>query len=86
LFQITQHIRDIDLLTKICVLLGCGTVNPRSVKGIGVNAADWEVTKFAHLQTIIIPYLFDQLKSSKSEDFKLFYQASEIIKGKTTRS
>ena len=86
LFQLTQHIRDIVLLTNICVLLGCGTVNPRSVKGIGVNAADWEVTKFADLQTIIIPYLSDQLKSSKSEDFKLFCQASKIIEDKTARS
>jgi phosphoribulokinase len=54
------------------LLLGCGTVNPIGKKGISVNVADWEVTKFAHLQGIIIPYLIDELKSSKSEDFKLF--------------
>lgn len=83
MFQLTQHIRDIDLLTQICLLIGCGTANPR---GIGVNAADWEVTKFAHLQGIIIPYLFNELRSSKSEDFKLFCQAADIIKNKTGRS
>jgi hypothetical protein len=86
LFQITQHIRDIDLLKKICLLLGCGTVNARGKKGIGVNAADWEVTKFAYLQGIIIPYLLYQLKSSKKEDFKLFCEAADIIKNKTGRS
>lgn len=68
------------------MLLGCGTVNPRGKKGIGVNAADWEVTKFAHIQQIIIPYLLDELKSSKAEDFKLFCQAADIIKNKAGRS
>jgi hypothetical protein len=40
LFQLTQHIRDIYLLNTICLLLGCGTVNPIGKKGISVNVAD----------------------------------------------
>lgn len=67
-------------------MFGCGTVNPRGKRSIGVNAADWEVTKFAHLQQIIIPYLLNELKSSKREDFKLFCEAADIIKNKVGRS
>lgn len=86
LFQITQHIRDIELLNYISLFLGCGTVNPRSVTGKGANAADFEVSKLAIIQKIIIPYMFDELKSSKSKDFNLFCEAADIIKNKKGRT
>ena len=83
LFQISQHNRDTNLMEKIALYLNCGSVKQR---GKGLEAVDFEVTKFELIYDQIIPFLLaNPLKSSKLHDFYLFYDATEIINKKKTR-
>lgn len=83
LFQITQHIRDLDLIQKIALYFNCGSVKQR---GKDIDAVDFEVTKFELIYNHIIPFLLaNPLKSSKLQDFSLFYEGAQIINNKKTR-
>jgi len=78
-FQITQHSRDEQLLKSFIDFFGCGILEP-SYRGPAVNFA---VYKFSDNYAKIIPFFKEHnILGVKSEDFKDWCEAAEIIKTK----
>lgn len=78
-FQITQHVRDIDLMNKIVQYLNCGSYKLRSNK----LAGDFLVMKSfaADINEKIIPFFKEHSPQGvKSLDFSDFCKVAEIIK------
>jgi len=76
-FQITQHVRDIDLMNKIVKYLNCGSYKLRPNK----LAGDFLVMKFADINEKIIPFFKEYSPQGvKSLDFSDFCKVAEIIK------
>ena len=78
-FQITQDIRDEELLISLVSYLGCGLYRKRA----GTKAGDFLVTKFSDVIEKIIPF-FEKYKINgvKLLDFDDFKQVSELMKNK----
>ena len=78
-FRLTQHIRDLNLLTLITEYLGCGKVYIRS-NGL---ACDLEVSNFPDNMDKIIPFFeTNSLVTEKLKDFKDFTLVAEWIKNR----
>lgn len=76
-FQLTQHIRDEQLMTSLIEYLGCGNVYQSR------NAIDFRVTKFKDLEDKVIPF-FDRypLLGVKYLDYLIFSEVVELMKNK----
>ena len=75
-FRLTQHIRDLNLLTLITEYLGCGKVYMMS----GGLACSLEVFSFSDMTTKIAPFFTKYpLETEKAKDFIYFSQGVEIV-------
>jgi hypothetical protein len=76
-FQITQHIRDEELLRSLMSYFGCGQYSVSK----GRDWGDFYDTRFSYISDKIIP-LFKEypIKGVKSKDFADFCEAARIIK------
>lgn len=77
-FQLTQHLRDKELMDRLETYFDCGNVVIRSA---GYTACDYQVRKFLDITEKIIPF-FEKypLIGMKSLDFKDFKRVAEMIK------
>lgn len=75
-FRVTQHVRDLSLLTKLIEFFNCG----QTVVSKKFPAANYEVSRFTDINTKIIPF-FEKypLLGIKSLDFQDFNKASKLI-------
>ena len=72
-FIVSQDKRSVSVLYALKQSFKCGTVHKA-----GGNMMFFQVSKIAHLQTIIIPFFQKYtLKTFKSEDFRLFVESLE---------
>jgi hypothetical protein len=76
-FKLTQHRRDLELMTKLVEYLDCGHYNPY------LEAGEFTVTKISDITNKIIPF-FDRysILGAKAKDFEDFKEASVFIKSK----
>ena len=75
-FQITQHVRDIDLMNKLVEYLGCGVYKIRPNK----SAGDFIVLGFSDISNKIIPFFnLHSIQGAKSSDFADFCKVADII-------
>ena len=73
-FRLTQHIRDLNLLTLITEYLGCGKIYMMSL------AYSLEVFSFSVIITKIAPFFTKYpLETEKAKDFIYFSQGVEIV-------
>lgn len=78
-FQITQHVQDIELLQTILLFLGCGRLNKFSGKEF-VNII---VTKFAEIEGKILPFLGKYpISGNKLLDYLDFKKVVELMRSK----
>jgi hypothetical protein len=78
-FQVTQHSRDVELMSSLVSFFGCGRYSLRSNKDSG----DFLVTRFSDITEKIIPFFKNYaIEGAKSYDFADFCKAAEIIKAK----
>lgn len=78
-YLITQHSIDEELMKGLINFWGCGMVFKRSKE----NKVDFQIRKFSDLANKVVP-LFQRisLQGAKSQDFKDFCRAVDIIKEK----
>jgi len=78
-FQITQHIRDEELLISLVDYFGCG----QYFISKGRDWGDFTLTKFSDITVKILPF-FDKypLQGVKSLDYADFKRVSELMKAK----
>lgn len=77
-FQITQHIRDEELLRSLVKYLDCGKVYIRPGQ-----AVDFKITQFEELTDKVIPFFQKYpIVGVKALDFADFLVATELIKNK----
>jgi hypothetical protein len=78
-FQLTQHVRDEQLMKGLETYLDCGSVRNRK----GGLAVDYRVDKFSDLTDKIIPF-FDKypIVGVKAQDFRDFCKVANLIKVK----
>ena len=78
-FQITQHIRDIELMRSFINLFGCGEVVKRS----DGKSVDFKVNKFPELVENVIPF-FERmpLLGVKAKNLEDFCKVANIMKAK----
>ena len=73
-FRLTQHIRDLNLLTLITEYLGCGKIYMMSL------ANSLEVFYYSVIRTKIAPFFTKYpLETEKAKDFIYFSQGVEIV-------
>ena len=73
-FRLTQHIRDLNLLTLITEYLGCGKIYMMSL------ANSLEVFSYSVIRTKIAPFFTKYpLETEKAKDFIYFSQGVEIV-------
>ena len=73
-FRLTQHIRDLNLLTLITEYLGCGKIYMMSL------AYSLEVFSYSVIITKIAPFFTKYpLETEKAKDFIYFSQGVEIV-------
>lgn len=76
-FQITQHSRDLGLMSNLLKLLNCGNL----IEIVGRSAVDIVVTKISDIESKIVPLFTDfALKGNKNLDFLDFCKVLESIK------
>lgn len=74
IFQLTQHIRDEELIRSLIQFLGCGNVN------IGTSSIDYRVLKLEDILTKVIPFFFkNPILGIKTKDFQDFKKVAEIM-------
>ena len=79
-FQITQHIRDAELLESCVEYLGCGRYSKYSDD---TQIGNFLVTKFADINEKIIPFFKKYpLQGVKLKDYKDFCKAADLMKNK----
>ena len=79
IFQITQHIRDIELMKSLEKYLHCGQCNIRRMSEI----SDYNVMSFQNIIGIIIPFFETYpLRGVKSKNLADFRKAAQIMKVK----
>ena len=77
IFQITQHIKDKQLLLKLIELLDCGKIYKRG------EAIDLKVTKFSDIVEKIIPFFKKHcIYGVKEQDFRDFCRAADLMEDK----
>ena len=77
IFQVTQHIRDQQLLLMLIELLHCGKIYKRG------EAIDLKVSKFVDITEKIIPFFSKyRIRGVKALDFADFCIVAEFIKQK----
>jgi hypothetical protein len=77
LFKITQHEKDVALLTAISKEFNCGYCYLRKQE----NIIDFKVTKFFDINHVIIPFFTKYpIMGIKSLDFKDWCSVSEMVK------
>ena len=76
-FQVTQNLRDLDLMQKLINFFGCGRIRLRP----SGEAVDFLVTKIKDLNDKVIPF-FEKipLQGLKSKNFADFNKAADILK------
>ena len=78
-FSITQHSRDIGLISFFKDFLKCGFIKIQKKQPCGV----FIVTKFSDIQNIIIPLLqSNPLQGAKLQDYLDFVKVMEIMQNK----
>lgn len=78
-FQITQHIRDYELIKSLVTYFDCGRITIPS----GYAHCNFIVEKFADLSEKIIPFFTNyKFQGAKAEDFADFKKAAELMKNK----
>ena len=76
-FQVTQHIRDENLMKSFIYYLNCGTFNKNK------DVCVFRVTKFVDIINKIIPLFNNNLiLGVKGEDFNDFCKVAEMMKNK----
>ena len=76
-FQVSQHIRDEQLMRSLIKYLNCGCIT------INRTRVDFRVTKFNDIKNIIIPcFKKYPIQGVKSEDFKDFCLVAEMMEKK----
>lgn len=76
-FQLAQHIRDESLIRSISAYLHCGRIT------VLTDSVHLQVTKFSDLIDKVIPFFLEHpIQGIKSQDFKDFCLAAEIMKEK----
>jgi len=78
-FQLTQHVRDDQLMKGLEAYLDCGTVRNRK----GGLAVDYRVDKFSDLTAKIIPFFEEYpIVGVKAQDFRDFCKVANLMKAK----
>ena len=78
-FQITQHIRDAELLKSLISYLGCGTYYPRLTQDIG----EFAVVGLNDIISNVIPFFKKYpIIGIKVEDFLAFCKVSDLMSNK----
>ena len=76
-FSIAQHVRDERLMRSFIEFLNCGNVH------FTRNAVSFRVENFDDVRTKIIPFFVKYpLLGVKTQDFKDFFRAAELVKEK----
>ena len=77
IFQLTQHIRDIELMESLVTFFGCG----RIVQDLNYSRVNFIVSKFSDIIDKVLPF-FNQYPviGIKNENFKDWSIAAEIMK------
>ena len=77
-FQLTQHIRDEQLMRSLVEYFDCGIITKR------LEVFDYRVTKFNDIINKIIPFFKKYpIKGVKYKDFNDWCKAAELIKNKS---
>lgn len=77
--QVSQHLRDEELLKSFVSYLGCGVYNKVKNEEHGV----WIVTGLSDILNIIIPFLRKHpIRGVKGEDLQDFCRVAELMKDK----
>ena len=75
-FQLTEHMRDTELLKTYIQYFGCGNIRVRSTQ----NAVDYRCNSFEDINSKIIPFFcVNQPLGLKNEDFKLFCKVAQLM-------
>lgn len=78
-FQLTQHIRDEQLMKGLETYLDCGSVRNRK----GGLIVDYRVDKFSDLTEKIIPFFYNHpVVGVKAQDFQDFCRVANLMKAK----
>ena len=78
-YIITQHSIDEELMKGLINFWGCGMVFKRSKE----NTVDFQIRKFSDLANKVVPFFQRiSLQGAKSQDFKDFCRAVDIMKEK----
>lgn len=78
-FSLSQHIKDVELLERLCLFLDCGVVRISSSRGTG----ELVITKSSDLNQKVIPLLLKyNLSGVKLLDFERFKEVSLLIENK----
>jgi hypothetical protein len=63
-------------MERIALYFNCDSTKPR---GKDIDGVDFKVTRLELINNNILPFLLtNHLRSSKSQDFSLFYEATKI--------
>ena len=77
-FQVSQHIRDENLLKSMVKFLGCGRYY--SLEKVGINRGDFFVTKLSDILDKVIPFFEEYpLLGEKSKAFHLWKSVAESM-------
>ena len=80
-FYITQHIRDVHLLSQIIEYLGCGRLDKVSTRP---NEASFVVTKIGDILGKILPFFQSYpLQGVKKFDYRDFFEIAKIMEDKS---
>ena len=80
MFRLAQHDRDLNLLNLIIKYLNCGTIQRKGNSTKDFSMIDFNVSKFEHINMIIIPFFKKyQISSIKRLDFEDFCKVAEIM-------
>jgi len=78
-FSLSQHLKDVELLERLCLFLDCGVVRISPNRGTG----ELIVTKSSDLNQKVIPLLLKyNLSGVKLLDFERFKEVSTLIENK----
>lgn len=75
-YQLTQHIRDLDLMKRILDYLNCGNIY------INRNAVDFIVIKLQDLNRIVLLFNKHPIRGIKYLDYLDFLKAVELLNNK----
>lgn len=80
LFKVAQHVKNVQVLYALKTYFGVGIVKKQRKDG---RVWEYQVSKFEHLHTILLPFFASQtFWTSKENDYILFCQACQILAAK----